>query len=267
MNRLTEKLSDLKNQHKKALAMFVTAGYPEENSTVELVKVLEESGADIIELGIPFSDPLADGPTIQLASQTALKNGINISSVLSLVREIRKSSNIPLVLMGYVNPIFAYGLETFIRDAAQAGVDGTIIADLPIEEANDFREMANHKNVSTIFMTAPTTPDERLKLIDEASTGFVYAISRTGVTGNHSELSCETIKYLDRCRKNITKNPMLAGFGISTKKDAQNISSHTDGIIVGSALIEILNNSEKKSRLINVNNFCSELRRSLDEKE
>ncbi len=263
-NRINQTFRSLRQQNRRALSIFITAGYPEINATSAIVKLLEESGADIIELGIPFSDPLADGPTIQQSSDVAIKNGVTLTTVFDIVDRIREVSNIPLVLMGYVNPLIAYGIERFMETASKKGVDGLIIPDIPVEESNAYRNAALQQNLAPIFLAAPTSSDTRLKQIDAASGGFVYCVSITGVTGQRNGLPDDVINYLQRCKKHITRNPVLAGFGISSGGDARKLAPHTDGIIVGSALIKRINSTRGKNYFSAVNAFVRELREGLD---
>lgn len=263
MNLLSHKLLTLRRDGKKALSMFVTAGYPSVDTTVEIVEVLESGGADIIEIGIPFSDPLADGPTIQHASDVALKNGITVEKVFALVKSIRSNSSIPLVLMGYINPILAYGFERFAADASAAGADGIIIPDLPVEESELWCRFARSRNISTIFLAAPTTSVARLQLLDEKSDGFVYCVSVTGVTGERNGLPTSLREYLKRCREVIRKNPILVGFGISTEEDVNLIAPYADGVIVGSALINLLRSNTGFKK---IGEFTKKIRHALDKR-
>lgn len=268
MNRLLQKMSELIKNKRKVLAMFVTAGYPTIELTPQIVFELEKAGADIIELGIPFSDPIADGPVIQIASQVALNNGVTITKICEIVRDIRLSSNIPIVLMGYYNPIYCYGVEKFLDAAANAGVDGLVVADLPLEEADNFRRSANAKNISQIFLAAPTTSDKRLVELDNATSGFLYCVSTTGTTGIRNNVPAEAVEYLLRCKQLVKNNPILVGFGISSGAAAKNISIYADGVIVGSALIDLIRKNyfdiPKNNLLQEVYNFVSELRISLN---
>jgi len=266
MNRLQKKIDELKMKNRKALGMFVTAGYPTPESTSEIVLALEEAGADFVELGFPFSDPLADGPTIQQASEIALKNGMTLWKILEQVKAIRRRSTVPLVLMGYANPVFAYGLARFIHDASEAGVDGTIIADLPLEEAGEYRAVAQKNDLATIFLAAPTTSNERLRLLDEASTGFLYCVSLTGVTGQRDRLPEGAIEFLQRCKAVVRNNPILVGFGISSGEGARRLSAYADGVIVGSALINVLGQSTGDDVLPRIQHFTLQLREGLDKR-
>lgn len=224
----------------KIMSLFVTAGYPEVEKTPELVIELTKSGADIIELGMPFSDPLADGPTIQFANKTAIDQGVNIESIFEMVRRIREKSEVPVVLMGYINPVLKFGLNSFFSRAAGCGVDGVIIPDAPPGELPELDELAAGNGIATIYLVAPNTPDERMKEIDKRSSGFVYCVSVAGVTGARkgAEVSRSVASFIQRVSSNITKNPVLIGFGISSREDAVQISKEVDGFIVGSALID-----------------------------
>ena len=224
------------------MALFVTAGYPEPESTARLILELESAGADLIELGMPFSDPLADGPTIQYSSEEAIKAGTDLNTVFSMVREIRKSSEIPLVLMGYINPILHYGVERFFENARDAGVDGFILPDIPVEEASLVETHCNHNDMALIYLVAPNTGDERMRLIDQKSKGFVYCVSVTGVTGARDgrQVADSVSRFIDRVKQNVTYNPVLVGFGIRSHEDAIAISEGLNGFVVGSALIDVI---------------------------
>lgn len=235
-NRLTTKLIQLRERNEKALVLFLTAGYPKLDSTVPLVLELAQAGADIIELGMPFSDPLADGPVIQASSQQAIKNGITLEHILGQVKEIRKHTNIPLVLMGYLNPILHYGEEKFFADARKAGVDGVILPEVPLEESDQFLSLNQKHHLADILFVSPATSDKRVQNIDEVTSGFLYCVSTTGVTGRTNIGDIES--YLKRVKRNTKRNPVLVGFGIKTPSDAQRISQNADGVIVGSALIQ-----------------------------
>jgi tryptophan synthase alpha chain len=237
-NRITKELGRLAAKREKALALFITAGFPDLSSTVEFVPRLAEAGADLIEIGMPFSDPLADGPVIQMSSAIALKNGVTIATILNDVRAVRGSCDIPLVMMGYVNPILSYGVDRFFRDAAQAGVDGVILPELPLEESGRFAGQMKTNKLAQILLVTPTTPAERIRKIDAASEGFLYCVARTGVTGTGGKSAAGD--YVARVKSNAPKNPVMVGFGISTPDDARRAAEHADGVIVGSALIRIL---------------------------
>ena len=229
-----------RKKDEKVMSLFLTAGYPELGATAELILGLEKSGAEMIELGMPFSDPLADGPTIQYASNVAIENGITMDKIFGMVQEVRKSSQIPIILMGYINPVLRYGIEPFCEKAAQSGVDGLIIPDAPIEESSMLARSARANNLDLIYLVAPNSTDGRMKRIDEHSSGFVYCVSVTGVTGARQgdEVARSVDRFIGRVNKNVIKNPKMVGFGIKNHEDAKIISKKVDGFIVGSALID-----------------------------
>lgn len=247
MNRITEKLSLLKKRDEKALVCFLTAGFPNIKDTVPLVLEIEKAGADIIELGMPFSEPLADGPIIQHSSQIALKNGITLDKIFDIVKAIRKKSEIPIVLMGYLNPILAYGAREFFKTASKSGVDGVVLPELPFEESSRFKSVIEKNGLVNILLVTPTTPSARIAEIDKASSGFLYCVSTTGVTGSRSQNYNQ--KYLSRVRKIAKNNPVLVGFGIKTPEDAKQTASQANGIIVGSALIKIIAQEKSHQRI------------------
>jgi len=238
MNRIKKIFKD-KNANEKLMSLFITAGYPDLESTVDLILGFEKNGADIIELGMPFSDPLADGPTIQYSSDIAIENGISIDKIMKMVAEIRKHSEIPIILMGYMNPVLRYGIPRFCERAREVGVDGFIFPDIPVEESGLIEGAASKAGIPIIYLVAPNTTDKRMELADEKSNGFVYCVSVTGVTGARSgeELSKSVNRFIERVRTNVTKNPVMIGFGIKSYHDAKKISEKADGFIVGSALI------------------------------
>jgi len=236
LNRITQTLNALTEKNNKALVCFLTAGFPTIDATIPIVLEIEKGGADIIELGMPFSDPLADGPIIQASSQQAIKNGITLNRILEQVKDIRKYSKIPLVLMGYLNPILRYGQMRFFVDAAKAGVDGIILPEVPLEESNRFLAHTRKYHLADILLVSPATSDKRIRNIDKATSGFLYCVSTTGVTGRSNIGNIES--YVKRVKQNAKKNPVLVGFGIRTPEDARRIAQHGDGVIIGSALIQ-----------------------------
>ncbi len=261
MNRIEKKFKELKRAGKKAFIVYICAGDPDINTTYDLVMALDKAGADIIELGMPFSDPLADGPTIQEASQRALKKGANITKIFALIKRIRKQTQIPLVLMGYFNPVLRYGVNKFIKDAKTAGADGSIIPDLPTDEAGEFIKTAKPLNFDTIFLISPTSKDARIKHIAQKSTGFVYYVSLTGVTGARTELPSsikEDVRRIKRC----TKKPVCVGFGISKPQQVKDICKFADGVIVGSVIVKQIeaNLGNKKAMLAAVVKLVKQLR-------
>jgi tryptophan synthase alpha chain len=236
-NRIEQKFLTLKKQNKKAFIAFITAGDPNLETTRKLVLAFENCKVDIIELGVPFSDPMADGPTIQAASQRALKNGVNLIKILKLVAQIRKSSAIPLALMSYYNPILHYGEEKFIKDAAKSGVDGIIIPDLPPEEAGILIKAGKKYHVAIIFFIAPTSTQARIRLVCRVSSGFIYYVSLTGVTGERKKLPADILNNI-RTIKRICSKPLCVGFGISNAAQVKALSRFSDGVIVGSAIVK-----------------------------
>ncbi len=258
MNRITEKLKYLTDRKEKALVCFVTAGFPALEATVSLVREIEKGGADIIELGMPFSDPLADGPVIQASSQQAIKNGITLNHILEYVRAIRKHSDIPLVLMGYLNPIIHYGVERFFADAAKDGVDGVILPEVPLEESDRYLSITRKYHLADILLVSPATPDKRIREIDKATSGFLYCVSTTGVTGRSNVGDIKS--YVKRVKHNTKKNPVLVGFGIKTPADARLIAQYSDGVIVGSALIQRI---VKKNSVKEISGWVRRLKEAL----
>ena len=259
MNRIEKKFKSLRAQKRKAFIAYITAGDPNLEITEKLVYALEEAGVDTIELGVPFSDPMADGPTIQAASERALKNKVSLADILAMVSRIRKTSEIPIALMTYYNPVFHMGDEKFVANAVGVGVDGVIVPELPPEEAFDLRRYSIKAGLSTVFFMAPTTTDERLKKIVQASTGFIYYVSLTGVTGARVKLS-QTIAADVKRAKRLTDKPVCVGFGISTADQVREVGKYADGVIVGSAIIkEIEKNIGKKELVANVSGFVQGL--------
>ncbi len=263
MNRIESKFRDLKSKGRKALIPFITAGDPNLDATFELVLEMERKGADVIELGVPFSDPLADGTTIQRASQRALNNRVRLKDILELVCKLRKNTEIPIVIMSYLNPIYKYGLEEFARVCRKMGVDGVIIPDLVPEEAEGWLRVARLNKLSTIFLAAPTSPLERIRRIAKKSTGFLYYVSLTGVTGARDRLDSNTIEALKAIKK-ATDRPVACGFGISRPEQARKVSRYSDGVIIGSAIIDLIERSTtRRALLTNVGNFIASLRQKM----
>lgn len=238
-NRITE-LFAAKN--KNILSVYYTAGFPKLDSTVTIASCLAEAGADIIEIGIPFSDPIADGPTIQESNNIALKNGMNLRLLIDQVKEIRKQKiTTPLILMGYLNPVIQYGIEDFIKDASKAGVDGLILPDMPLHEYEEnYQRLFEAENLCNTFLISPTTSEDRIRKIDGATNGFVYAVSASSITGARGGFKEEQIKYFDRLQKMKLKNPCLIGFGISNHETFSKASAYGAGAIVGSAFVNLL---------------------------
>jgi tryptophan synthase alpha chain len=241
MNRIQKTFAEKKNN---ILSIYYTAGFPTLNDTVPIANYLEQCGADLIEIGIPFSDPVADGPTVQASNKTALDNGMTTKILLEQVKEIRKKVNIPVILMGYFNPVLQYGVEKFVRDAAAVGVDGLILPDLPfLEFEENYKDMFASAGMGNTFLISPTTSEERIRKIDGASSGFVYAVSSSSTTGAKSGFSSEQIAYFDRLKKLKLTNPMLIGFGISDHATFSKASEYSAGAVIGSAFVNLLSKS------------------------
>lgn len=240
MNRLERFFGESRRTGKKALVVYVCAGDPDLATTERLVPALAQAGADVVELGVPFSDPLADGPTIQAASQRALQSGTTLSGVLELVQRLRRGGcDVPLVLFGYMNPILRIGLVPFVAAAAEAGADGILVADLPLEESFALGELAMARGLSLVLLAAPTTPPPRLRAIGQATRGFLYFVSVTGVTGARTELPADLPAKLAEVRA-ATDVPLAVGFGVSTPEQARALAAHADAVVVGSALVDAL---------------------------
>jgi len=240
VSRLRDMLLAIRSSGSASLGIFMTMGYPSGADTLEILKAASDGGADFLELGLPFSDPLAEGGTIQRSSERALASGVRTADAFRIASAFRSSRPTPMALMGYVNPIMSYGVSNFFRDAQSSGVDAVILPDLPPEEADAIRKEALSREVDLVFLIAPTTPDERIRHIDRLSGGFVYAVSVTGLTGSSLERTEALHGYLGRARSLVTVNPLLVGFGISTREDVVDLTRHTDGCIVGSAFIRRL---------------------------
>jgi tryptophan synthase alpha chain len=244
-NRIDLKFKALAKENKKAFVAYVMAGYPDLRTTKNLVRGLTDAGADIIELGVPFSDPLADGPTIQRAASWAIGKNVNMPEVLRLTREMRREGlDTPIVFMTYYNILYNYGLGKFVKDASLAGVDGAIIPDLPVEESALFRREAARRNFDVIFLAAPTSSRERLRAIAGKSRGFIYYVSVTGITGARKRFPKDIKKHINDLKK-LSKKPVCVGFGISSVRQAGKIGRLADGIIVGSAIINRIDSRKK----------------------
>jgi tryptophan synthase alpha chain len=264
MGRIEEKFCELKGKKEKALIAFISAGDPDIETTKSLILEMEKGGADIIEIGVPFSDPLADGPVIQKSYLRALKRKTSLRKIIGMAKELRSKTQIPIVLMSSYNPIFRYGENKFVNDAVMAGIDGIIIPDLPPEESYNLCGLSEKKGLDTIFLLAPTSDKERMKLICNRSRGFAYYISVTGITGMRKSLSSD-IKGMVKKIKRFTKLPMAVGFGISKPEQAREIARYSDGIIVGSAIVKIIEEfgGSKKRLIKEVGNFISELKSAI----
>ena len=256
MNRLHQLFSTAKGP---LLSVFYTAGFPKLDDTNIVAASLQKAGADIIEIGIPFSDPVADGPTIQQSNKVALDNGITLALILKQVKEIRKSVNMPIILMGYLNPVMQYGVERFAKDAVAAGVDGVILPDMPVPEyEREYRKIFEDEGLLLTFLISPTTSDERIRKIDGLSKGFIYAVSASSTTGAKSGFAGEQIQYFERLKKMKLKNPFLIGFGISNKETFSEASKYGAGAIVGSAFVSMLKDSKDIEKDVSV--FVKEIK-------
>ncbi|HEX8747779.1 MAG TPA: tryptophan synthase subunit alpha [Pyrinomonadaceae bacterium] len=236
MSRITDTFARLKTEGRRALIPFIMAGDPDLRTTRELVVELAKSGADIIELGVPFSDPIADGPVIQRASMRALLNPMGVSQVLEVVSDARRETDVPVILFSYLNPLLRFGAERLGREAARAGVDGLLVTDLTPDEYDGFYEAMTANGLDSICLAAPTSTDKRLRLIAERAKGFIYAVSRTGVTGARAEMSSDAEALVSRLRS-VTDLPVAVGFGISSAKQVADVWRYADGAVVGSAIV------------------------------
>ena len=237
MNRIQQKLQE----DKKLLSIYFTAGYPELNDTVSVIQNLEESGVDMIEIGLPFSDPLADGPTIQNSSTAALKNGMTTETLFKQIKDIRKTVNIPLIIMGYFNPMLQYGVEAFCKKCQEIGIDGLIIPDLPVDVYHEqYKAIFDAHGLINVFLITPQTSNERIQFIDSVSNGFIYMVSSASVTGNTSGFGDDQKAYFTRISNMGLNNPQIVGFGISDNQTFTEATQHAKGAIIGSAFIKFL---------------------------
>ena len=260
MNRIKKTFDQLNKENKKALGIFVTAGDPDFETSLKLITNLPDNGVDFIEIGMPFSDPMADGPSIQLSSQRALKSGMNLNKCLSLIKIFReKNSHTPIILMGYYNPIYKFGKEKFIKNCIELGVDALIIVDLPPEEDDEFYFEAEKNNLSMIRLVTPTTDEKRLKKILLNATGFVYYVSITGITGTQAP-DIKSVQDNIKKIKQVTDLPIVIGFGIRSQAQATLMSEACDGIVIGSAVVDLI----KKSLDDDGNSSDEDLIRCLD---
>ena len=238
MNRI-QKLFQEKNNN--VLSVYFTAGYPGVDDTMPILKALEESGADMVELGMPFSDPLADGPTIQRSSEKALENGMSLKKLFAQIAEMRQHISMPIVLMGYLNPVMKYGLVEFAQKCKEVGVDGLILPDLPVKEyLSTYKEVFQANGLSNIFLITPQTPESRIRAIDEETDGFIYMVSSASTTGAKSDISNQQIEYFSRVNNMNLKNPRVIGFGISDKKTFDEACKYSNGAIIGSAFVKAI---------------------------
>jgi len=258
MNRIAFVFSQ---QNHTAFIPYITVGYPDIEATLRVVPLLAESGCDLVELGIPFSDPIADGVTIQKASFHALQNGITPKVCLDVAKELSQKVEIPLIFMTYFNPVFNYGLEEFCNASAKSGIDGLIIPDLPPEEGSELQLITQNHDINLIYLLAPTSTEERIQLVAEKSRGFIYLVSVTGVTGARDNLPAGLEAFVTRVRR-IASQPLCIGFGISTPKQARQIARIADGVIIGSRIIQLMESEDRS--MAAVRDFVTKLREALD---
>jgi tryptophan synthase alpha chain len=248
VGRIARVFERTRKMGRAALMPYFTLGYPDAETSVDIIQAIAQSGADLIELGVPFSDPLADGPTIQRSAQLALQQGMTVRRSLELTANLRERGIAqPFLLMGYINPILTYGVERFVNDAASSGADGLIVPDLPPEEASELEGACRKAGLALVYLVAPTSTDERIQLVAERSSGFIYLVSVTGVTGARTVLADNLMPFIQRVR-DLTEMPLAVGFGISTPEQAAYVGGMADGVIVGSALINVAGSSNDPAR-------------------
>lgn len=248
-SRIADAFNQLKNENRKGFIPFITAGDPDLQTTKNLLLMLAKNGATVIELGVPFSDPMADGVVIQRASERALKHDFGIAEILNLVSEVRRETDAAIILFSYFNPLLQYGLEELCADAKDAGVDGFLVTDLVPEEAGEFSRLLRANDLDMIFLIAPTSSDERLKMVAERASGFIYAVSRTGVTGAREKTSDSAAVLVERMRR-FSALPVAVGFGISTAKQIQETWKYADAAVVGSAIVREIENASGDEKLV-----------------
>lgn len=252
MQRIQHKLKE----NKKIISVYFSAGFPQLNDTITLIEKLAQNDVDMIEIGLPFSDPLADGPTIQESSNIALKNGMNTKLLFSQLQNIRDNITIPLIIMGYFNPIMQYGVEKFLKNCSEVGIDGLIIPDLPLEiYLSEYKQLFEKHNIANIFLITPQSSTERIRLIDENSNAFIYMVSSSSVTGSKGNFDEIQLKYFERIAKMNLKNPQIIGFGISNKITFEQATKHQKGAIIGSAFVNFI----KENSLNNIPKFIKSI--------
>ncbi len=262
---IAEAFARTRAEGRAALMPYLTLGYPTPHLSLELVEAIVAGGADLVELGIPFSDPLADGPTIQRATHLALQQGMTVARCLEMATELRaRGVEVPLLFMGYLNPILAYGVEAFVQDSAQAGIVGLIIPDLPPEEGDEVEEACRDCGLALVYLLAPTSTEERIRLVSQRATGFIYLVSVTGVTGARTQLPPGLAGFVSRVRA-VTKMPLAIGFGIATPQQARWVGELADGVVVGSAILRLVEDEAAvKQPARKVEDFVRSLRRGLE---
>jgi len=244
-SKIAKYIEEKNTNGEKILSVFLTSGFPQKDNFVELALNILDAGADMLEIGFPFSDPIADGPVIQHSSQTALSNGIDLLKTLNYVKEIKEHTDKPIILMGYANPLMSFGLDKFANDSKRIGVDGLIVPDIPLDEYDNFFT-SKFDGTDIILLITPTTPTERIKMIDEISSGFVYCVSVIGITGVRKTAIADNLLFMKNAYEQCTNNKVLVGFGISSVEDVKYYKPHCDGVIVGSAVIKSLMNDNIK---------------------
>lgn len=261
-NRIDEKFADLKRRGEKAFVAYVTAGDPGLGMTQEIALALEQSGVDILEVGVPFSDPTADGPVIQEASQRALRGGTTLAAILNMIGSLREKSELPIVLFSYFNPIFSFGVEAFAERAARSGVDGVLVVDLPAEEADELKKYTDLHGLKFIYLLAPTSGEQRIRAAAAKGSGFLYYISVTGVTGTQLP-QAEQIEQDIKIIRRHTSIPVVSGFGISSADVAGQIAAKADGIVIGSAFMKIIGESPRAEMIARVRDFAAAVRKGI----
>jgi len=260
MSKKLNQIIQLKKQrHEKYLSIFLTAGYPEKEDTVDIILNLAEKGVDFVELGMPFSDPIADGPIIQKASDKALANGVTLADVLRIVKQVRKFSTIPIILMGYANPVYHRGFESFFHEVKEAGVDGLILPDWPYEESQIYSDKLHEADLDLIHLIAPNTPRERIRQIDAISSSFIYCVAYTGVTGQDNKPTPATIEFFQYLNQTLI-HPWIIGFGVKNHQDFETYTHYADGVIIGSAFIKLLEEAPKELRSAKITAFIKSIR-------
>jgi len=259
LGRIADSFTNLKRQGKKGFIPFITAGDPDLSTTEKLLVTLAHSGATLIELGVPFTDPMADGPVIQRASERALRNNFGLQEILDTVAHARNQIDIPIILFSYYNPLFQFGLKRLAESAKNAGLDGVLVTDLSPEEAGEFQSELRACDLDMIFLVAPTSTDERLKLVAERASGFIYAVSRAGVTGTRETVSAEAEKLVNRLRK-FSELPVAVGFGISSAAQVADVHRYADAVVVGSAIVAEMERLQSSPDLVErIGNFLTGL--------
>jgi len=259
MSRIAETFIELRRQNRRGFIPFITAGDPDLETTGKLIAELARVGATLIELGVPFTDPMADGPVIQRASERALRHSFGLTEILEAVAAARKQTDVPIILFSYFNPLLQFGIEKLGREAKRAGVDGILVTDLVPEEANEFAAVLRANDLDTIFLVAPTSTDERLRMIAECASGFIYAVSRAGVTGARAEMSAEAEKLVRRVRQ-FSDLPVAVGFGVSTPEQVADVSRYADAVVVGSAIVREIEQASSSGEVVSrVSQFVREL--------